>query len=90
MVGVDPVGECRELREVMELGHAFRSRHQVALGLPPHLVAGLIEFPDSSFLVLAVIHRVALSLSGSHRGEGHAGMLGWMGAPHHVISDADP
>jgi hypothetical protein len=89
MIRIDPVGECRELREVMELGHAFRARHQIALGLPPHLVARLIEFPESSFLALAIVHSLALSLSGSHRPLGRR-TVGWMGALHHTTSDGDP
>jgi hypothetical protein len=84
MVGVDRVGERRELRQVIQLSDAFRSRHQVAPVLPLHAVAGLMEFPDSSFLALAVIHRGALSRSGSHRA-GEAGTVRWMGTPHHDL-----
>ena len=70
MVGVDRVGERRELRQVMELSDAFRDRRQVAPSLPLHAVASLIELPDRALLALVVIHRVVLSLSGFHRAEG--------------------
>jgi hypothetical protein len=88
MVGIDRIGEGRELRQVTQLGDTFRSGHQLATGLPPHALAGLMEFPDSSFLLFAVVHRVTLSHSGAHRA-GDAGTAGRAGVPQGTTSDSD-
>ena len=42
VVGVDRVGERRELHQVVQFSDAFGSSHQVGSGLLPHAVASLL------------------------------------------------